>query len=162
MYLCGQRVLNNLWRTQISRRRMIWLPPNPLPPFSRKKILSLFQPFCVSPVELTDERGGRVWGGAKSYNDEKAWLSISHSILSILSNFSYFTNSSLNHNTTLTVLDSDWGWENRKIDNLFFSAPAVLLCFSRANLLLCTFSTPIPCSPVSDIHAPTIPSLSHD
>jgi len=32
----------------------------------------------VSPVELTDERGGGGGGGAKSYDGEKAWLSINH------------------------------------------------------------------------------------
>jgi hypothetical protein len=33
---------------------------------------------CLSPVELTD---GRVGGGAKLYDGEKAWSSINHSIL---------------------------------------------------------------------------------
>ncbi len=39
---------------------------------------------CDALVELTDGRGGgrRGWGGAKSYDDEKAWSSINHSILS--------------------------------------------------------------------------------
>ncbi len=30
------------------------------------------------------EVGGRGWGGAKSYDGEKAWSSINHSILSVL------------------------------------------------------------------------------
>ena len=40
----------------------------------------LSQSFCVLPVVLTDERGGG-WGGAKSYDAEKAWSSINHSTL---------------------------------------------------------------------------------
>jgi hypothetical protein len=40
--------------------------------------VSLYQSSCVSPVELTDGRGG----GAKSYDGEKAWSSINHPILS--------------------------------------------------------------------------------
>jgi hypothetical protein len=45
---------------------MIWLLHHP---FSRQKVVSLSQSSCVSPVELTDRRGG----GAKSYNGKKAW-----------------------------------------------------------------------------------------
>jgi hypothetical protein len=37
----------------------------------------------VSPVELTDRRGGRRGvGGAKSYDGEKVWSSVNHSIFS--------------------------------------------------------------------------------
>ncbi len=36
----------------------------------------------MSPVELADGRGGGCWDGAKSYDGEKAWSSIIHSILS--------------------------------------------------------------------------------
>jgi hypothetical protein len=48
---------------------------SPCTPF----VVSLSQSSCVSPVELTNGRGGR---GAKTYDDEKAWPSINHSILS--------------------------------------------------------------------------------
>ncbi len=51
----------------------------PTPPLSRLQLVSLSQSSCVSPIELTDRRmGGR---GAKSYDSEKAALSIKHSIL---------------------------------------------------------------------------------
>ncbi len=55
--------------------------PRPLPsrPLSRHQVASLSQSSCVSPVELTD---GRVGRGAKSYERERAWSSINHSILS--------------------------------------------------------------------------------
>ncbi len=38
----------------------------------------------MSPVELTEGEGGGVGGGAgaKSYDDEKAWSTMNHSILS--------------------------------------------------------------------------------
>jgi hypothetical protein len=55
-------------------------PSHPLPSAS---CLS-FQSSCVSPVELTYVRGGGGGGGAKSYDGEKAWSSINHSILSAL------------------------------------------------------------------------------
>ncbi len=46
-------------------------------------VISLSRSSCVSPVELTDGRGGEeVGGGAKSYDSEKAWSSFNHSILS--------------------------------------------------------------------------------
>jgi hypothetical protein len=57
---------------------MIWLLALPLPLLSRLQVVSLSRSSCVSPVELSDGRGGR---GAKSYDHEKAWSSINHSIL---------------------------------------------------------------------------------
>ncbi len=53
--------------------------PPPSRPLSRQQITSLSQSSCLSPVELilTGE-GGR---GAKSYDRERAWPSINHSIL---------------------------------------------------------------------------------
>jgi hypothetical protein len=70
-----QRVLNDLWRTRLSRRRMIWLLPHLLPHL-RQQVFPLFQSSCVSPLELTDGIGGRGWKGVgeepKSYDDEKA------------------------------------------------------------------------------------------
>ncbi len=53
------------------------LAPSPLPPLQ----LSLWS-LCVSPIELTDGRGGRGWGRSRIYDDEKAWFSTNHSILS--------------------------------------------------------------------------------
>ncbi len=38
---------------------------------------------CVSPVEFNDEKGGGGERGTLSYDREKAWLSINHSILSV-------------------------------------------------------------------------------
>ncbi len=55
------------------------LAPPPPPPFS---LVSLSQSCCELPVNLTNERGEGVGGGAKSYDGEKAWSSINHSILS--------------------------------------------------------------------------------
>ncbi len=59
--------------------------------------VSLTQSSCVSPVELTDGRGraGRGGGEAKSYNIEKAWSSINHSILYGLETSLYFVSCSL-------------------------------------------------------------------
>jgi hypothetical protein len=58
-----------------------------LPALSYQQVVSISQSTCVLPVELTDGReGGRLGGGrgAKSYDREKAWSSINHSILSDL------------------------------------------------------------------------------
>ncbi len=77
-----QRVLNNLGRTRLSRRSMIWpLTPPPLPPVSE---LSLFLslPVCRRSSLLTEERGEGGGGGAKSYASEEALSSINHLILS--------------------------------------------------------------------------------
>jgi hypothetical protein len=50
---------------------------------SRQQVVSLSQSTCVSPVELTDgKRGGGGGQGAKSFESEKAWPYINHSILS--------------------------------------------------------------------------------
>ncbi len=62
---------------------VVWFGTTIPPPLVSN--LSLFlSSFCVSPVEPTDGRGGREGGGggAKSYNDEKAWPSVNLSILS--------------------------------------------------------------------------------
>jgi hypothetical protein len=57
-----QRVVIDLLRTKLSRRRKIWLLPHPLPPLPQK-FVSLSQSSCVSPVELHNGRwGGRGWG----------------------------------------------------------------------------------------------------
>jgi hypothetical protein len=52
-----QRELYDLWRTRLSRRRRIWLLPNPHPIPSRL-------PVCRG---YTDRRGGGGGGGAKLY-----------------------------------------------------------------------------------------------
>ncbi len=56
---------------------MIWLLPHHL---SRQLVVSLSQSPCVSLVELTNGTGNG--GGAQSYDGEKAWSSINHSLLS--------------------------------------------------------------------------------
>jgi hypothetical protein len=55
-------------------------PPTTPLPLSLEKAGSLSQFSCMSSVELTDGRGRRV-AGAKTYEGEKAWSSINHSIL---------------------------------------------------------------------------------
>ncbi len=59
---------------------VVWFGSSPTP-FSREQVVSLSQSFCVSPDELID---GWVDGqGTKSsYDGEKAWPSINHSIIS--------------------------------------------------------------------------------
>jgi hypothetical protein len=52
-------------------------------------MVSLSQSSCVSPVEfpesiLTGEGGGEDSEGVKSYNVEKAWFSINHSVVFVL------------------------------------------------------------------------------
>ncbi len=54
-----QRVLNDLLRTRLSCGRMIRLLTHPLLPLSRQQLVSLPQPSCVSPAELTGVRGER-------------------------------------------------------------------------------------------------------
>ncbi len=79
-----QRELNDLYRTRISRRHII-CPPPPPPPFCQ---ISQFYIFLRLPVFrrsrllTNDDRGGAVGGEAKSYDGEKIWSSIHHSILS--------------------------------------------------------------------------------
>ncbi len=53
----AQRVLNNLSRTMWDHAFL--LAPPPYAPFSRQQVFSLSQSSCVSPDELTGERGGR-------------------------------------------------------------------------------------------------------
>jgi hypothetical protein len=80
MYNIIQRVLNDLERIRISRRRMIWLLPHTL---SRQQVVSLSRSSCVSSVEFTDGRGGSR--GGEEPNQEtarKPWSSINHKKLS--------------------------------------------------------------------------------
>jgi hypothetical protein len=53
--------------------------PAPSPPLT---IDSLSQSSCVSPSSLLKGEGGRGRRGAKANDNEKAWPSINHSILS--------------------------------------------------------------------------------
>jgi hypothetical protein len=78
-----QRVLNDLWRTSLSRRYDL-APPPPPPPLSVSKFSLFFSlPICPLSSLLTGEGGLKgVGGGAISYDGEKAWSSINHSILS--------------------------------------------------------------------------------
>ncbi len=55
-------------------------PSTPLPPAG---CLSFSVFLRDSPVELTDVEGVGDWRGAKSYDREKDWSSINHSILSV-------------------------------------------------------------------------------
>jgi hypothetical protein len=60
-------------------------PAPPLLSLSRQQVVSLSQSSCVSPVELSDGRGGRRGRGGgrgKSYDREEAWSTINNSILS--------------------------------------------------------------------------------
>ncbi len=54
-------------------------PPSPVPSASCPS-LSVF--LCVADRAYCWERGGRRWGRARSYDHEKAWSSINHSVLS--------------------------------------------------------------------------------
>jgi hypothetical protein len=55
----------------------------PPPPFPVSKLSLLYSlPVCRPSSLLTKERG-RGGGGAKSYDSEKAWSSIIHSVLSV-------------------------------------------------------------------------------
>jgi hypothetical protein len=62
---------------------MIWLLPHPLPPLPS---VSSTAPATHRKTEkerqLSDGIEGWEGGGAKSYDDEKAWSSVNHSVLS--------------------------------------------------------------------------------
>ncbi len=58
-------------------------PPPPTSPLYRQQIVSLSQSSCVSPIQLTDGKGGGGGRrGAEPYDRKKAWSSINCSILS--------------------------------------------------------------------------------
>jgi hypothetical protein len=69
--------------TRLSRRPLIWLHPHPLPHSPVRK-LSLYLSLPVSHRSslLTGEEGEGGGGGAKSYDGEKVWSSVNHSMLS--------------------------------------------------------------------------------
>ncbi len=95
VYLFGippQRVLNELWRTRLSRRRMMWLLAHPLPPLPSAISTGDTQEDWERETTCWQERGvGGAWGGGEAYPDdgEKAWFSINHSILSVLRKWIY-------------------------------------------------------------------------
>jgi hypothetical protein len=62
--------------------RMIWLLSHPLLPLPSASCFSFLVFLCVAGRAYYREREGVVGGGDKSYNVEKAWSSIIHSILS--------------------------------------------------------------------------------
>jgi hypothetical protein len=81
-----ERVVQRVWNVyrgpcKLSRRRMIWLRPHTLPPPLPSGSWFSYSVFlCVaSQAYRGEEEGG---GGAKSYDDEKAWSSTNYSILS--------------------------------------------------------------------------------
>ncbi len=92
MYSVQQRVLNDLQSTMLFRRHLIQLLPRPLPrplppsvtPVSKLSLLLSLPVFRLSSF-LSEERGlgkGRAGFRRKSYDAEKAWPSLHHSILS--------------------------------------------------------------------------------
>ncbi len=72
-----QKVLNNLLRSKVSCSSMIRIHSSPP---TRSESCLLFSVSCVSLVELNDRRG---WARIQSYDHEKVWPSINHSILSV-------------------------------------------------------------------------------
>ncbi len=76
-----QRVLNDLGRTRLSRRRMNGFLPHPLLPRPSASCLSFSAFLCVADRASWRERGR---GGAKSYDGEKAESSLDHLLCSLL------------------------------------------------------------------------------
>jgi hypothetical protein len=81
----SQRVLNDLWRTRLSRRRMIWLLAHPLTSPVRK--LDRRYTGSLRRETICIRERGEGEGGAKLYDGEKAWSSINHSKLSCLQHY---------------------------------------------------------------------------
>jgi hypothetical protein len=59
---------------------MIWLLPHPSPLLLLESCLFFYLPMCRRSSLLMGEEGGGG-GGAKSYDGEKAWSPINHSVL---------------------------------------------------------------------------------
>jgi hypothetical protein len=61
------------------------LDPPPPSPFTLTSISSTDVTHRKTEKErqIADERGGRGWGGDKSYDGEKSWSSINHSIIPV-------------------------------------------------------------------------------
>ncbi len=73
-----QRVMNDLKTSKLSRGRMIWLLPHPLPLLRHTGRLR-------KKDNLLTGQGEGSGRGAESYDGKKSWSSINHSILSALS-----------------------------------------------------------------------------
>ncbi len=73
-----QRVLNDLWRTRLSRRPLIWLFPCP---FLVSKLDQATHRKTEQERQLADGRLGGCCRGAKSYDGEKAWFNKSFNTL---------------------------------------------------------------------------------
>jgi hypothetical protein len=61
---------------------MIMLHALPLPLSHQQARPATHRKTAKERENLITEEGGRGWGGAESYDSEKAWSSIKHSILS--------------------------------------------------------------------------------
>jgi hypothetical protein len=74
------RELNDIYVEEQAFSLPYDLAPLPSPPPISKLSLFLSLPVLFRWFDLTDGRGGRGRGGAKSYDDEKAWSSINNSL----------------------------------------------------------------------------------
>jgi hypothetical protein len=72
----SQRVLNDLKRTRLSGRHLIWLLPHLLPTLLSESCLSFSVFLCVEQTLYVGQGGGGV--RAKSYDGEKALSAINH------------------------------------------------------------------------------------
>ncbi len=75
-----QRVLNDFYRARLSRGPMFSLAPPP-PPLSRQYARQAIHRKTEEERKLADGRGARGGRVAESFDRNKAWYSINHSIL---------------------------------------------------------------------------------
>jgi hypothetical protein len=87
LYTLAQRVLNDLQRTRLSRRRITWLLSHPLPSLPSASSTGRHTGRLRKCDKNLLGEGGEGGEGAKSYDGEKAWSSINHSILSALAHW---------------------------------------------------------------------------
>ncbi len=66
-----RRVLNDLQRTRLSRRRKIWLVAELLPLSRQQSCLSFSVLLCVASRACQRQRGGGDGGGAKSHDETR-------------------------------------------------------------------------------------------
>jgi hypothetical protein len=77
----------------MSRRRMIWLLPHPFPLFPSASCLSFSVFLCIAGQRLpTGEDGEGVEDEPNSYDGEKTWSFVNHSILSDFTSLCVFFN----------------------------------------------------------------------
>jgi hypothetical protein len=121
-------VLNDLSRTRLSRRRMIWLHLHPLPP--PVSILSLILSFLCVAFELTYGRGVGGGGGAKSCDGKKAWSCINHSLLSACASFcaSFLLLLLVNLVGLLTALKNPVKWKQHYAIGSVYRFPTCVVC----------------------------------